>query len=573
MKKYIALFIILTVISFNQLFAQEHYYYYSGEKIFLEINPNKASVIFPKANFAEKIKSIYTLEDTLKVISDDAFYIKVVNLIDTDNEKNIELLKSDIQNNIDKNVIVLPAYKNSRGNELIMTNYLNIRLKTDKDIDKLYSVAEKYNLEVVRKSELMPLWYTLSITPKTQASTLEVANAIFETGLFVSSFADFSYDGRECISDPNFSQQWGLQNNTYQNIDISACSAWRYSTGKGIKIAIVDQGIEKTHSDLASNIYHLSYDTETHTSPSGIYGSHGTHCAGIAAAAINNIFVAGVAPDAKLMAVSNRLALTANYERNMAEGITWAWKNGADIISCSWWSNESDYIKEAIDSLLLYGRNGKGAIFVKSAGNRSGGAVTFPGDYRAEVLTVSSININGEWRSSSSIGNPVDVCAPGGEILSTLQNNTIGFDSGTSMACPHVSGVAALILEVNPALTGQEVRDIIEQNTKKVGNVGYHTNNPDRTNGTWNNKHGYGLVDAYKAIRAACPTPVINFTGTATTPIVVDSDTTIISCGNINVRYVKVQNGAKLTLDAAGEVNIISDFDVELGSEFEIKEY
>ncbi|NLJ82583.1 MAG: hypothetical protein GX330_05600 [Bacteroidales bacterium] len=62
----------------------------------------------------------------------------------------------------------------------------------------------------------------------------------------------------------------------------------------------------------------------------------------------------------------------------------------------------------------------------------------------------------------------------------------------------------------------------------------------------------------------------VNFTGTVTTPIIVTSDTTIVSCGDINVQNVKVQNGAKLILDAAGEVNIISDFDVELGSEFEI---
>jgi secreted trypsin-like serine protease len=67
-----------------------------------------------------------------------------------------------------------------------------------------------------------------------------------------------------------------------------------------------------------------------------------------------------------------------------------------------------------------------------------------------------------------------------------------------------------------------------------------------------------------------CPTPIVNFVGTVTTPIIVTTNTTITSCGDINIQYVKVQNGAKLILDAAGEVNIISDFEVELGSEFEI---
>ena len=104
----------------------------------------------------------------------------------------------------------------------------------------------------------------------------------------------------------------------------------------------------------------------------------------------------------------------------------------------------------------------------------------------------------------SSYGENLDVVSPGDSILSTYVNNELAFVYGTSMAAPFVSGVAALILELNPDLTGQQVRDIIEQSTTKVGMRDYegeYTTTPGRPNGTWNQYYGYGLVDALKAVQ------------------------------------------------------------------------
>jgi subtilisin family serine protease len=155
-------------------------------------------------------------------------------------------------------------------------------------------------------------------------------------------------------------------------------------------------------------------------------------------------------------------------------------------------------------------------------------------------------------------------------------------DDGTSFAAPHVSGIAALILSVNPNLTWQQVQNIIESTAQPL--TGYPPNNPSRPN--WNNQVGYGLVNAFAAAQAACATASINFT----TPTV--STTQTVTGGNINVQNVTVTSGATLTikancdinvqgvtvknnskliLDASGKVNIIKDFDVQLGSEFEIK--
>jgi hypothetical protein len=145
------------------------------------------------------------------------------------------------------------------------------------------------------------------------------------------------------------------------------------------------------------------------------------------------------------------------------------------------------------------------------------------------------------------------------------QYYTVWFN-GTSAACPFISGVAALVLSANPDLTSQQVRDIIESTAQKVRPDLYtYSTTSGRPNGTWNNQMGYGLVNAYAAVqKAQCTVNFINQ--------IISTNTTVTSCGDINVQNVTVTNGAKLTLNAAGEVNIISDFEVELGSEFEIIE-
>ena len=175
----------------------------------------------------------------------------------------------------------------------------------------------------------------------------------------------------------------------------------------------------------------------------------------------------------------------------MANGINWAWRNGADIISNSWggYAN-SGLIEDAIDSALVRGRNGT-----------------------------------------------------------------------------HVAGIAALVLSVNPALYEYQVRDIIESTARRVGGYNYHIE-PGR-NYLWHEEMGYGLVDAYEAVKkaqAVCTTPMVNFTNQTVT-----TNTTTASCGTINVQNVTVSNNAQLRLVAPGEVTINGPFEVQSGSQLEIK--
>ncbi len=428
----------------------------------------------------------------------------------------------------------------------------------------------------------MPLWFTLSCDRESLFNSIEMANLFYETGLFENSEPELLYHNLLLSNDQYFSNQWGLKNvgqhcNT-SNIDIRAESAWNISTGSSnIRVAVFDQGVKMDHSDLKNNIYKTGYDAETNTTPSILRSTHGTPCAGIVAAQQNNIIgISGVAPTSKLISISINLNWS-NTPQQLANGFNWSWQNGADIISNSWGGYApSSIIDNAIINTLSQGRNGKGTVVIFASGNENNTAIRYPGNSNPDILVVGAISPKGERKSYTSCdsegwgscyGVQLDVVAPGVFIPTTTY--TGGYTqtfNGTSSACPHVAGIAALVLSVNPSLTALQVRNIIENTAQKVGGYSYKTVS-GRPNGTWHQEMGYGLVDAYAAVKAACPTPVINFVNQTVT-----TNTTVTnSCGDIKVENVIVQNSAKLILNATESVTITKDFNVEVGSLLEIK--
>lgn len=474
--------------------AQDPYYYSGKSRIALRVNPSKVVAIYERSTAMAPSMSGLSLVDT---ISDARCAINVYEITDPETNgtnQSYRQLLSDSQS-----VNFQPCYFIESDQEVIPTGYIHIKLKKAEDYAILQNIAQQFNCEIIKQNSFMPLWYNVRALTTAGRNSVDIANAIYETGLFAASSPDFAFDAIELSYDPDIVSQWGLYNSEYPGYDISISKAWNYSTGFGINIAIIDQGIELTHKDLAQNIHFLSYDTETGTSPSKVYSDdgHGTHCAGIAAAVRHNgIQIAGVAPDAKLMSVSNVLKDVSNFIQNLADGINWAWQNGADVISCSWWCAQDSMIVDAIDAAITHGRGGKGCIVVKSAGNKSG-PITFPGNYRPEVLAVANMTQSGILATDSNHGANMFVSAPGTNILSTKLNNKRGYMSGTSMACPHVAGLAALILARNPSLTAAEVHELIARNAKKIGDRPYDTIKPY---GTWNEYYGYGLIDAYNSV-------------------------------------------------------------------------
>ncbi len=349
-------------------------------------------------------------------------------------------------------------------------------------------------------------------------NSIEMSNIFFESGFFADVDPGFLLKMElSCAEDPGFVSQWGLYNNAYDNYDINACEAWNLSKGTGIKVAVIDNGIETTHSDLISNIDTLSYDALNDTFPSVVYNienephiyPHGTAVAGIIAASENNLQVIGVAPQSQLMSISHNMLESATYLEELASGISWAWQEGADIINNSWAielsSGTSPLLEDAISEALTLGRDEKGCVVVFAVGNWNRD-VFYPAHTCDEAIRVGAIIKEGTRWANSNYGNDLDVVAPGDAITSTSPNNeTFGF-RGTSMAAPFVSGIAALILAVDSNLTSRQVKDIIEITAQKISPNNYnYTTLPfsNHPNGSWHEEMGYGLVDAYAAVLKA----------------------------------------------------------------------
>ena len=492
---------ILFVISCSiHATAQTAYYYYRGKKIPLTLNDKKVCVSMSKDNkdVSERIRANVLVLDTIR---DKTFETYIISRSDF-----MKLNSRDFWEKDAKSVIVTASYY-YQNKEVFTSPYFYVKLKKEEDIDLLTSYAEKYRLEIVKQDSFMPLWYVLAVTKDCDKDVLECVNMLWESGDFAASEPDLCAKNLTCSNDPLFNQQWGLHNSYHSGIDISVSSAWNYATGKNIKIAIIDTGVDTTHIDLASNIG-LCYNTETGSSSYQINYfqencSHGTHCAGIAAAIKdNNTQIAGVAPDATIVPISNSMGLSEQNSDQLARGINWAVAHDVDVISCSWYAVQNQELEEAIQNAFTNGRYGKGCVVVFAAGNKEPNDTSFnvkyPANCNEKILVVGAIDSTGYIADDSCYGTELDLVAPGVNILSTIPFNGTGRKSGTSMACPHVAGVAALILEQNSELTVDQVNGIICSNTKKVPNLNEYTET--KSYGLWSDKYGYGLVDAYSSV-------------------------------------------------------------------------
>jgi|BioPla2DNA2_1021312.scaffolds.fasta_scaffold14522_6 subtilisin/minor extracellular protease Epr len=253
---------------------------------------------------------------------------------------------------------------------------------------------------------------------------------------------------------------------------VEADKAWVNTTGKGVKVAVVDSGISK-HKDLRDNIKGEFNAIDPKKSAIDDFG-HGTHVAGIIAAKDNKIGVVGVAPDVDLYAVKVLDAMGAGYLSDLAEGIEWCINNEIQLINLSV-ELQKDY------PLLSYTINralSADIIVVAAAGNTFGKSVTYPAAYEG-VISVSAIDTNNNIANFSAVGK-IDFCAPGVDVYSTHLGNNYTIMSGTSMAAPHVSGVIALMLadlrndtNNDGVISFLEVMDIMLCNSVDIGTIGY----------------------------------------------------------------------------------------------------
>ncbi|RME86018.1 MAG: peptidase S8, partial [Caldilineae bacterium] len=287
-------------------------------------------------------------------------------------------------------------------------------------------------------------------------------------------------------------------NLVYGPQQINAPAAWDITTGSSqVTIAILDTGIDLSHPEFAGRVLAGWDFVNQDSDPSDDHG-HGTHVAGIAAAAINNgTGIAGIAGNASIMPVKVLDQNGSGWWSEVAAGIIWAADHGADVINMSL-SGPAD--SQTARDAIAYA-NSLGTVVVVAAGNDGTDSPRYPAAFE-NVIAVGATTYQGARWTLSNFGPNVDVMAPGATIYSTYgklgQPSGYQFMTGTSMAAPHVAGLVALMRSANPSLSPTEIRDAIQNTAVDLGDPGYDA------------FYGYGLVDAYAALSAVAasgPTP------------------------------------------------------------------
>ncbi len=340
--------------------------------------------------------------------------------------------------------------------------------------------------------------------------TLDTANRIAaETGVRFAH-PDFLLHKQRRVADDYYKNQWHLKNRDHEGADIDVEAAWRYTKGEGVVTAILDEGIDIDHKDLKANVIGFANYNDPNSNYPGSERNnwHGTACAGLLCAAENGTGIVGVAPAAKLYAVrysDSDVAQDIKAFYDLMEA-------NVSVISNSWGSYANlDAYNEIFRELATRGRGGKGILIFFAAGNDEKN-LDDPGiDDESEspwVISIGASTEDDEIAPYSNHGSSIDFLAPGGnfggELITTDATGAKGYTDwdynwnfvGTSAAAPIAAGVGALILSENPALTRDEVLDIMKATARKIGDIPYDADGR-------NDYAGYGRLDAGKAVALA----------------------------------------------------------------------
>jgi subtilisin family serine protease len=251
---------------------------------------------------------------------------------------------------------------------------------------------------------------------------------------------------------PGFSTQetpWGVAR-------IGAPSAWAHVTGKGVRVGVVDTGVNMSHLDLAGNVK-AGFDAISETEGVEDDNGHGTHVAGIIAAADNGFGVVGVAPEAHIYAAKSFDSKGKGMASDIIQGIAWCMEQGVRVINMSFGTVDSGKALE----LAISKAAEAGILLVAASGNTGGqNSVLYPAR-DPHVVAVAASTKDDQIAAFSSSGPEVDITGPGTDVYSTYTGQRYKTLSGTSMACPHVTGVAALVLSGVPDLSAKEVEGLI----------------------------------------------------------------------------------------------------------------
>jgi len=400
------------------------------------------------------------------------------------------------------------------------------------------AILEKYHLKIKSKLVFATNSYFVEAAEGTGLEVFNIAEKLLKE-------KQVEYCHPEIVQERRFKGvhplQWHLTKTTIngqtvnQHINIEA--AWKHTKGKGVTIAVIDDGVDLNHPEFAGRIVH-PYDATLNSpdsNPKLTDDNHGTACAGMACAAGLPDGASGTAPEATLIPIRLRSGLGSMAEAN---AFVWAAEKGADVVSCSWgptdgeWWNPMDPVHNratplpdstrlAMEYVLSKGRKGKGCVILFAAGNgnedtANDGYSSFPG-----VIGVAACNDTGKRCVYSDYGKSVWVCFPSADygwrafqhpaplsqgLRTTDRQGALGYTpenyvnsfGGTSAACPGTAGIVALMLAANPDLTAAQVKDLVRQSCNRI----------DEKSGEYDARghsiyYGYGRIDAGLAVENA----------------------------------------------------------------------
>ncbi len=374
-------------------------------------------------------------------------------------------------------------------------NSITINFRDDLGPTQLASqvveISRQFDVSL-RPNSIFSSWehlYTLSFDPsRTDPKQLlrQLNRAKAFAGTIEYAEPDYRYSIADFPNDPLYQQQWN-----FRAIDLA--KAWKSSTGQGVTVAVIDTGVAAV-PDLNQEQLVEGYDFVNDDTDASDDNGHGTHVAGTVAQATNNAYgVAGIAYDAKLMPLKVLDEGGSGTTADIAEAIVYAADNSADIINMSLGgAGESQVMRDAID----YAYN-KGVLLVAAAGNSNSSSVSYPARYE-HVVGVSALGPEGGRAPYSNYGAGVDLSAPGGALpVGGILQNTIDGEGGslfaayqgTSMASPHVAGVAALVKAAGVEQP-DEILAVLKRSARAVDNDNL-------------NYYGAGKLDAGQALEEA----------------------------------------------------------------------
>jgi len=375
-----------------------------------------------------------------------------------------------------------------------------LRLDSSLSIEQGRLLLVSHGLASLQYVDSLDVWRARPEGAVAAASTDAIASQLGDLALWVEP-NHIAYAQGTVPDDPEYAtRQWGLGR-------IGMESAWTQSRGQSQVIAVVDSGADLLHPDLADKLWRngcevagngfdddgngyvddvLGWDFVEHdATPADTYG-HGTHVSGIAAADTgNNIGIAGVGWHARIMPLRALGSDGRGTYAGIAEAIRYAADNGARIINLSLGGTSSSLL---LAEAVSYAQS-KGCLLVAAAGNYGTPALLYPAALDGVLAVGASNQMDLPWESNCW-GAEMDIAAPGVAIYSTLPSGLYGLMTGTSMATPHVSGVAALIMAYEPDISWEQASSLITAEAADIGAVG------------WDPYSGWGRLDAAAALRS-----------------------------------------------------------------------